>query len=201
MLEKPAETAVPIHELLANRWSPRAFTDQPVEHEKLVAVLEAGRWAASSNNGQPWAFLVAQKDDAAAHAAMLACLMDGNQSWAELAPVLMLTFVEPIWPGKDRANGTAMHDVGMATAMMSIQAEALGLRTHHMGGIHHDVIRSTYAVPDEFNPVSAIALGYQGAADLLTEEKDRAREPNPRTRKSLDEIIFAGTFGTPAKLA
>lgn len=201
MLEKPAETAVPIHELLANRWSPRAFTDGPVEPEKLLAVLEAGRWAASSNNGQPWAFLIAQKDDAAAHDAMSACLMDGNKGWAALAPVLILTFVEPIWPGQDRANGTAMHDVGMATAMMSIQAEALGLRTHHMGGIHHDVIRSTYSVPEEFNPVSAIAMGYQGAADLLAEEKDRAREPNPRTRKSLDEIIFAGTFGTPAKLA
>lgn len=144
--------------------------------------------------------MVAQKDDAAAYDAMLACLMDGNKSWAALAPVLILTFVEPIWPGKDRANVTAQHDVGMAAAMMSIQAEALGLRTHHMAGIHHDVIRKTYAVPEEFNSVSAIALGYQGSADLLAEEQDRAREPNPRARKSLDEIVFAGTFGNPAKL-
>lgn len=200
MLEKPAETAVPLHDLLANRWSPRAFTDHPVEPEKLLAVLEAGRWAASSNNGQPWAFIVANKGNPTAYETMLACLMDGNQSWAVLAPVLMLTFVEPVWPGQDRANVTAMHDVGMATAMMSVQAEALGLRTHHMGGIHRDKIRDAYAVPPTFEPVSAIAMGYQGDEALLPEEKDRAREANPRTRKPLEEIVFAGKFGTPANL-
>jgi nitroreductase len=200
MLEKPAETAVPLHDLLANRWSPRAFTDRPVEPEKLLAVMEAGRWAASSNNGQPWAFIVANKGNPSAFKAMLDCLMDGNQSWAVLAPVLILTFVEPIWPGQDRANVTAMHDVGMATAMMSVQAEALGLRTHHMGGIHRDKIRDVYAVPPTFEPVSAIAVGYQGAEALLPEEKDRAREANPRTRKPLEEIVFADKFGTPANL-
>ena len=200
MLEKPAETAVPLHDLLANRWSPRAFTDRPVEPEKLLAVMEAGRWAASSNNGQPWAFIVANKGNPTAFKAMLDCLMDGNQSWAVLAPVLILTFVEPIWPGQDRANVTAMHDVGMATAMMSVQAEALGLRTHHMGGIHRDKIRDVYAVPPTFEPVSAIAVGYQGAEALLPEEKDRAREANPRTRKPLEEIVFADKFGTPANL-
>lgn len=200
MLEKPAETAVPLHDLLANRWSPRAFTDRPVEPEKLLAVMEAGRWAASSNNGQPWAFIVANKGNPTAFKAMLDCLMDGNQSWAVLAPVLILTFVEPIWPGQDRANVTAMHDVGMATAMMSVQAEALGLRTHQMGGIHRDKIRDVYAVPPTFEPVSAIAVGYQGAEALLPEEKDRAREANPRTRKPLEEIVFADKFGTPANL-
>jgi nitroreductase len=200
MLEKPAETAVPLHDLLANRWSPRAFTDRPVEPEKLLAVMEAGRWAASSNNGQPWAFIVANKGNPSAFKAMLDCLMDGNQSWAVLAPVLILTFVEPIWPGQDGANVTAMHDVGMATAMMSVQAEALGLRTHHMGGIHRDKIRDVYAVPPTFEPVSAIAVGYQGAEALLPEEKDRAREANPRTRKPLEEIVFADKFGTPANL-
>jgi len=200
MLEKPAETAVPLHDLLANRWSPRAFTDRPVEPEKLLAVMEAGRWAASSNNGQPWAFIVANKGNPSAFKAMLDCLMDGNQSWAVLAPVLILTFVEPIWPGQDRANVTAMHDVGMATAMMSVQAEALGLRTHHMGGIHRDKIRDVYAVPPTFEPVSAIAVGYQGAEALLPEKKDRAREANPRTRKPLEEIVFADKFGTPANL-
>ncbi|MDE0811910.1 MAG: hypothetical protein OSB69_21720 [Alphaproteobacteria bacterium] len=73
--------------------------------------------------------------------------MDGNKSWAALAPVLILTFVEPIWAGQGLDHATAMHDVRVALAMMSIQAEALGLRTHHMTGIHHDVIRATYVVP------------------------------------------------------
>ncbi|MEQ8247605.1 MAG: nitroreductase family protein [Alphaproteobacteria bacterium] len=200
MLEKPADTASPIHPLLGNRWSPRAFADKPVEPAKLLAVFEAARWAASSNNGQPWAFVVAQKDDPAAFAQMIDCLMPGNQGWASLAPVLILTFARPTWPGEDRPNRTAQHDVGMATAMMSIQAEALGLRTHHMGGIVLDKIREVYAVPDDFDPVSAIALGYQGTTDLLAEEKDRARETLPRTRKALAEIVFTQRFGQAATL-
>ena len=112
-----------------------------------MAVLEAVRWAASSNNVQLWAFLVVQKKDAVAHDAMLACLMDRNKSWPALAPVLILTFVEPIWTEQDRDNATAVHDVRVASAMMPIQAEALGFRTHHIAGIHHDVIRATYVVP------------------------------------------------------
>jgi hypothetical protein len=132
---------------------------------------------------------------------MLACLMDRNKSWPALAPVLILTFVEPIWTEQDRDNATAVHDVRVASAMMPIQAEALDLRTHHMAGIHHDVIRAAYVVSEEFNAVSAIAMGHQGTLDLLTEDKNRARESNPWTRKSLDEIVLAGTFGTPAKLA
>jgi nitroreductase len=201
MLDKPAVTATPIHPLLANRWSPRAFAAKPVEPAKLLAVFEAARWAASSANGQPWAFVVAQKDDAVAFAQMIDCLMPGNQGWASLAPVLILAFSRPTWPGEDRLNRTAQHDVGMAAAMLSVQAEALGLRTHHMGGIVLDKIREVYAVPDDFDPVSAIALGYQGDIDLLVEEKDRAREPQPRTRKSLDEIVFARRFGQAAPLA
>jgi hypothetical protein len=126
--------------------------------------------------------------------------MDGNISWAALAPVLILTFVEQIWTRQECANATAMHDVWMATAMISIQAEALGLRTDHMAGIQHDVIKATYAGPEKFNVVSAITVGHQGIAELLTEEKDRDREPNLRTRKSLDEIVFVGALGTPAKL-
>ncbi|MDA0368041.1 MAG: nitroreductase family protein [Proteobacteria bacterium] len=200
MLHKTAETAAPIHELLANRWSPRAFTDRPVEPAKLLAVFEAARWAASSSNGQPWAFIVAQRSDKAAFDQMLQCLVPGNQSWAALAPVLILTFARLKWAGEERVNRTAQHDLGMATAMLSIQAEALGLRTHHMSGIDLDKIREVYAVPPDFDPVSAIALGYQGDAALLPEEKDRAREPNPRTRKPLDEFVFAGRFGAAAGL-
>lgn len=198
MLDKPAETALPVHDLIAGRWSPRAFLDKPVEPAKLHALFEAARWSASSNNAQPWSFIVAQRGDAAAFSAMLQCLMPGNQSWAQIAPVLVLTFVHTKWPGEDRINRTALHDLGMATATLSLQAEALGLRTHHMGGIDLDKIRETYTLPDDVDPATAIALGYQGDAALLPEEKDRAREGNPRTRKALAEFVFADDHGKPA---
>lgn len=195
MFEKPAQTAVPINELIATRWSPRAFLDKPVELEKLHALFEAARWSASSNNGQPWSFIVAQKSDEPAFETMLGCLMPGNQSWAQIAPVLVLTFVHLKWPGEDRVNRTALHDLGMATATLSLQAEALGLRTHHMGGIDIDKIRSTYTLPADVDPATAIAIGYQGDASLLPEEKDRAREDNPRTRKPLADFVFTGDHG------
>jgi len=200
MIEKPAETAVPIQELLASRWSPRAFAEKPVEADKLLALFEAARWSASSANGQPWSFIVADKSDRPAFETMLGCLMPGNQGWARTAPVLIVTCMRGKWPGEDRINRTAQHDIGMAAAMLSIQAEALGLRTHHMGGIDLDKIRETYALPDDVEPVTAIAVGYQGDVAVLTEEKDRAREDKPRSRKPLDEIVFAGRYGDPASL-
>jgi nitroreductase len=60
-MEKPADTQYPIHDLLRQGWSPRAFDDRPIEPEKLRSLFEAARWAPSSNNGQPWRFLVATK--------------------------------------------------------------------------------------------------------------------------------------------
>ena len=63
ILNKPAETATPIHDVLRHRWSPRAFDRRPVEPEKLRSLFEAVRWAASSYNAQPWYFIVATKDD------------------------------------------------------------------------------------------------------------------------------------------
>jgi nitroreductase len=198
MIEKPAETSVPLHEPLAQRWSPRAFADRPVEPDKLRALFEAARWAASTNNFQPWSFIVAQRNDRPAFDRMLACLLPGNQSWAQVAPVLILTFFRPNRPGEDKVLRTAMHDLGMATAMLSVQAEAMGLRTHHMGGIDHDKIRTVYGVPADVEPATGIAVGYQGDASVLPEEKDRAREGNPRTRKPLGEVVFAGTYGAAA---
>jgi nitroreductase len=62
-MQKPAETKTPIHELLAHRWSPRAFSERPVKRDKLLSIFEAARWAPSSRNEQPWAYLLATKEE------------------------------------------------------------------------------------------------------------------------------------------
>src|SRR5438093_6095624 len=90
-MEKPAATLHPIHELLTRRWSPRAFADRAVEPEKLRSILEAGRWAPSSFNEQPWSYIVATKDDRAEFDRLLGCLVEFNQGWAQAAPVLMIS--------------------------------------------------------------------------------------------------------------
>lgn len=199
-LRKPADADHPIHDLIRDRWSPRAFADRPVPKETLLSVLEAGRWAASSNNGQPWAFMVATKEEAAEHNRLLECLMPGNQAWAKNAPVLMLTFARKEWEGEERVNRTAQHDVGLVAATLTLQAHAAGLVVHQMAGIEIDKIRETYDVPAVYEPLTAIAIGYQGELDDLNSETFREREVAPRVRKRLPEFVFSGTFGASSPL-
>ena len=198
-LKKPADANHPIHDLIRERWSPRAFAAKPVAKETLLSVLEAARWAASSNNGQPWAFIVATKEDAAEHQRLVDCLMPGNQGWAINAPVLMLSFARKNWEGEDRANRTAQHDLGLAAGTLTLQAEAEGLVVHQMAGIDVDKIRETYDVPAVYEPLTAIAIGYQGEVEDLESDTFREREVTPRVRKELPEFVFSGNLARPAR--
>ena len=199
-LKKPADANHPIHDLIRERWSPRAFADKPVAKETLLSVLEAARWAASSNNAQPWAFIVAAKGDAAEHQRLVECLMPGNQGWAINAPVLMLSFARKNWEGEDRPNRTAQHDVGLAAGTLTLQAEAEGLVVHQMAGIDVGKIREVYDVPAVYDPMAAIALGYQGEVEDLDCETFREREVAPRVRKPLPDFVFSGKVGASSPL-
>lgn len=196
-LKKPAQTSRPVHELIGERWSPRSFTAQAVPADALVSVLEAGRWTASSNNLQPWRFIVATKGDAADYAKALECF-GRNQRWAKLAPVLMFVLARKV-NDAGQANMHAWYDAGAAGTQMMLQAAALGLVMHTAGGIERDKIRQVYGVPEEFDICTGIALGYQGGPELLSEDLPD-REVAPRVRKPLSEIAFGGAFGQPAKL-
>ena len=198
-MEKPAATEHAITDVLRRRWSPRAFDPRPVEREKLLSVLEAARWAASSNNEQPWSYIVATKDDAAEYEKLLSCLVPGNQTWAKNAPVLMLSVVKTIFARNNTPNRVALHDVGAASAQLTAEALTLGLFVHQMAGIELGRVRHLYALPDNHDPVAAIAIGYPGDPAML-DEKLRERETAPRTRKHLSEFVFAGSFGTPVPL-
>lgn len=199
MLEKPAVTSKPINSLLSRRWSPRAFATKPVAAADLTAILEAGRWAASSNNGQPWRFIVATIDDAAAHAAALQGFNARNQRWVKTAPVLIFACARKSFEANGNPNVHAWYDTGAAVALMTVEAEARGMRVHQCAGIEREKIKSTCGVPDEFDICTGFVIGYQGDADSLPEELP-GREKEPRARKPLAEIVFAGKFGTPAKL-
>jgi nitroreductase len=197
-MDNPIVTDHPVHEILAKRWSPRAFADKAVSAEDLGGVLEGARWAASSFNEQPWRYIVATRDNPAEFARVLNCLVPANIVWAQHAPVLMLGIVKTHFTLNGHPNGVAFHDLGAASTSMALEATARGLVVHQMGGILPDKAREEFAIPEGFTALTAIALGYAGEPDTLPEPL-RGLETAPRTRKPLTEIAFGGAWGQPAE--
>lgn len=131
-MSKRATTSFPIHDLIAERWSPRAFSDQPVGKEELGSLFEAARWAPSCFNEQPWMFLIATKENAEEFDRLASCLMDGN-AWAREAPALILSVAKQSFERNGKPNRHAGHDVGLAVQNLSTQAQSMGLVLHQMG--------------------------------------------------------------------
>jgi nitroreductase len=192
---KQAATDHPVHPLVAGRWSPYAFADRDVSDEDLRSMFEAARWAPSSFNEQPWRYLVAKRTDAEGFGTALSCLVEGNQAWAKDAPVLALACASLKLAKTGKPNAAALHDLGIAAATLTFEATSRGLHVHQMIGILPDRVREVYAVPEDFQPLTAIAIGYLGDASRLP-EKLRPRDATPRTRRPLAEFVFAGKFGT-----
>jgi nitroreductase len=196
-VEKSAETQVPIVEVLGRRWSTVAFSERPVEQDKLLSVLEAARWAPSSRNEQPWAYVVATKEDPQNFEAMAGVLMSANRLWAEKAPVLILTLAHTQLEKDGTPNRHGFYDLGQATANLITQATSLELSTHQMGGFDVEAARARFHIPAGWEPVSMIALGYRADPESLPEQL-RGREMARRTRKPLTTFVFSGDWGIPA---
>ena len=199
MPDKKASPAYPIHELLAARWSPYAFDDRPVSEADLCSLFEAARWAPSSYNEQPWRYILAIKDDPEQFQRLLSCLVDGNQVWAKAAPVLALGIVSLKLSRNGKDNRAAVHDLGLASANLLVEASARGLFVHQMIGILPDKARALYAIPEDHEAWTGLAIGYRGDPASLPETL-RQRDLAPRQRKPLPEFVFSGKFGNPAPL-
>jgi nitroreductase len=193
---KPAVTSVDIHDLIANRWSPRAMDpSKPVSHADLLALLEAARWAASCFNDQPWRFVVCDKStDPTGWEAALATLVEKNRLWAKNAPVLILSVAMANFNHNGQANRWAMYDTGAASATLSLQATALGLVVHQMGGFDADKARHTFALPEDCTPMAMMAAGYQAEAASL-DDMFQAAEVAERSRAEVGQQFYAGTWG------
>jgi len=198
-MDKPADTDRPIHPLIRGRWSPRAFSDRLIEPSTLATILEAARWAPSAYNDQPWHYLVALRQDPGEHARLLGCLVEGNRAWAAGAAALLLGVARTRFAHDGSANRFHMHDAGQAAALLVIQAEALGIRAHQMGGYSARKAREAYGIPEGFEPASAFALGYPADPAALA-DRVRERELEPRDRRPLSEIAFRGGWGIGAAL-
>ena len=183
-------------ELILARWSPRAFADKAISTEDVKRLFEAAQWAASSSNEQPWRFLVGHRGDET-YKKIFDSLVEFNQGWAKSAPVLILSAAKKTLGPNGNPNHYSLHDTGAATAYLSLQATALGLHTHSMGGFSHDKAREAFAIPEEFAIGAVTAVGYFGDPDTLS-EPIREREIAPRQRKPLHEFVFTA-WEEPAK--
>ncbi|MBD1824828.1 nitroreductase family protein [Cyanobacteria bacterium FACHB-DQ100] len=199
LVDKVVPTEYPIESILKNRWSPLAFSDRPVEPEKLASVLEAARWAASSFNEQPWSFIVAAKDNPEEFDRLLGCLAEGNQEWAKSAPILMISVAKLNFEKNGNENRHAFHDVGAAEANLAAQATALGLHVHQMAGFDVAKAKELYGIPQGYEPVDAIALGYLGDPHQLSERLQQ-RLSAPRSRKPIQDFVFTGRWQQSSNL-
>lgn len=190
----------PLHPLISRRKSTRAFSEKPVEPEKLRIILEAARWAPSSSNIQPWRFIVATKEEPEKYERLLGLLVEQNKIWAAKAPVLILSVAKLTYEAGEKSNKFALHDVGLASANMTLQATSLGLAVHQMGGFNAEKARTVLNIPRDFEPVAMIALGHEDTTDFLPQFL-RERELAPRVRKDLSELVFDGVWENPWSLA
>lgn len=198
-MEKPAEAAHAIHDLIARRWSPRAFDEQPIEPDKLKSLFEAARWAPSSNNEQPWRFIIGTKETPSDHDRLLACLVEGNRKWAFRAPVLILSVASLNFEDDGKLNRHAFHDTGMAVENLVLQATALGLQVHQMAGFNVEKARATCLIPTGFDPVAMVAVGYPGDPAVLPDYL-REREMKPRERQPIADFVFSTKWGQSSSL-
>ena len=193
---KPAPSDHTLHEMLKLRWSPRAFSSQPIPPKTLATLFEAARWAPSASNEQPWAFVYAHHADTAAFARILDTINPGNQAWAKDAGVLLITATRRNRIGKEDVNVTAEYDLGQAVAGLSVQATALGIAVHQMGGFQPAKAQEMLGIPATHRVLTAIALGYPGDPAALP-ENFREREAAPRVRNAVSSFVFQGQWGAP----
>lgn len=200
MHQKFADTSVKIHALIASRWSPRAFDpDKPVSHADLTALLEAARWAPSCFNDQPWRYIVCDKArDPAGWESGLAVIAEKNQLWAKNAPVLLLAVAMENFNHNGKPNRWAMYDTGAASVSLCLQATALGLIAHQMGGFDADLARQTFKLPDDCTPMAMMAVGYQAEAVSLADDF-LAAEQAERSRATLGQRFYLGQWGEAFK--
>lgn len=195
MQHKIATTRVKVHELIQSRWSPRAFdAGKEISDDDLFALLEAARWAPSCFNDQPWRYIVCVKaKDESGWQNAFATLVEKNQQWAKNAPVLMLAIAMPNFNHNGKPNRWAMYDTGAASVSLCLQARALGLIVHQMGGFDADKARAVFNIPEDCQPMAMMALGYQADAEILSDDFKEA-ELAARSRAALEERFYFGKW-------
>ncbi len=191
-MKKSADFGSPVIEVIQKRRSQRAYADKPVESEKIHSLFEAARWAPSSLNEQPWFYIYATRDQELWNK-IFESLKEGNKSWAAHAPLLILSLARKNFLRFNSPNPSARYDLGAANGFLSLQAAHLGLNVHQMAGFDTQTAIKNLGVPDLFEPVVVMAIGYPGDINKLPENL-KSRESAPRERYIEQEFVMNKSF-------
>ena len=193
LLSKKAITIFPIHEIIAKRWSARAFSTKPVEKSKLLSILEAARWAPSSRNEQPWRYIIFTDANMNDMDRARSVLLEIND-YAKRAPILICAITKKTYADTGVYNRLHFHDLGAANENMFLESFNQGLIMHEMGGFDREKAREVFDVPDDYEVGIMIAIGYQDSHEILP-ERFKEKADLPRERKPLSEIAFLEKIG------
>jgi nitroreductase len=186
-----------ILEIIQERWSPYAFSSAKVEEFKIKAMFEAAGYAPSCNNEQPWQFVYATRDDKEVFNDYIEFLADGNKVWAKNAYALVISMARTKFSYGGKPNRWAFHDTGMAVSNLLMQALALDVYVHQMGGYSIEKVKEYFRLGDDIEPVAMMAVGYLGDGIGLTPELLK-RDESRRPRKSITEFVFKNSLSDPA---
>lgn len=198
-MEKLAKTSVPIDELIARRWSPRAFDpEREVPPKMILSLCEAARWAPSCGADEPWRFIVWNKfTDPESYSLAFETLDSGNQKWVKYVPVLIAVIADTRWRRDRNSNNRwGKFDTGAATMNMYLQSFALGLYAHPMGGFNEEKLRRSFHIPEEFEIMAIVAVGFPGDPSQL-EPPYFEREFQERKRLPLDDNFYYSEWNNP----
>lgn len=196
---KKANIDHPIHELITNRWSPYKFADRLVSNKDLLSLFEAARWAPSSYNEQPWRFIMATKSQPQEFEKLLSCLVPANQEWAKNASALALGITHLTFDRNGKENKAPIHDLGAAVSHLSFEATARGISVHQMIGIESENARTAYAIPNDYEVLTAFAIGYSDLSEKIMDTLVE-RDQIPRTRKAISEFVFSKKWASSLQI-
>jgi nitroreductase len=192
-MQKSNQIEYPVTDLIEQRRSRRAYSPQPIETEKINSLFEAARWAPSSMNEQPWAYIYATQDQPELWNKLLDTLNESNRVWAKHAPLFILSMARKTLIRNGAVNGAARYDVGAANAFLSMQATHLGLNVHQMGGYDRQKAIENLNIPETHEPMVIMAVGYLGDSENLSENL-KNREDAPRERYTQEFFVKNQSF-------
>ena len=170
-----------LYNLAVNRYSCRSYSSAPVPADTLTAVLDVVRLAPSACNRQPWLFIIADGDDE-----RRAVIDSYPREWIKTAPeyIIACGLHDRAWHRQGDGQDHTDVDVSIAVEHLCLAATSLGLGTCWVCNFDPELIRKTFRLPDEVEPVAIIPIGYPA---------DPAAVP-AKNRKEMSDIIRRGKF-------
>jgi nitroreductase len=193
-IEKTTPLDYPILDSLKNRWSPRVFASTPLTEQQVHTLLEAGRWAPSTSNIQPWRIVWGLKGTEM-YNRIFNCLDEFNQSWAGNSQLLWINAFKKTMEKNEKENFHALHDLGLFMGNVLQQANSMGIAVHQMAGLDFKKAHKEFNFTEDFHVATAVAFGYFGGnPEQLPEDLEKQERQKMRQRKPQEKFAFNGDY-------